>query len=223
MTKTTTTPLGRAEQKELTRQRLIETTIDLIATEGFSNTTLSKVANSSGYSQGLVNFHFKSKDQLLLDALNQMNEQFIDIWKTAIKKGGTTQDKIIQLVHALFDTRITNSKEAAVWAGFWGEARARRAYTALLTEKDDDLVQQVSDLLTALKTEGNYQTNIPLVATALSTLIHGYDLVLLLSPQDYKQDDAIQSCFDYLSAYFPNHFQQGIKPEKSTNKLSPLN
>lgn len=214
MTKTTTTPLGRAEQKELTRQCLIETTIDLIATEGFSNTTLSKVAKSSGCSQGLVIFHFKSKDQLLLDALNQINNQFIDTWKTAIKKGDTTQEKIVQLVRALFDTRITNSKTVAVWAGFWGEVRARSVYTELLTEKGDDLVQQITVLLTALKTEGNYQANISLVAAALSTLIHGYDLILLLTPHDYKKDDAIQSCFDYLSAYFPKHFQLGIKPKK---------
>ena len=59
--------IRRLEQKRATRQRLIETTIDIIADEGLSKTTLPKVAKKAGLSRGICNFHFKTKEKLLLD------------------------------------------------------------------------------------------------------------------------------------------------------------
>ena len=49
------------------RNDLIRATIDTIYADGISNVTLSKVASRSDLSPGIVNFYFKSKNNLLLE------------------------------------------------------------------------------------------------------------------------------------------------------------
>jgi len=206
----------RAEQKEQTRQKLIETTLNLIATEGVSNTTLAKVAKESGISRGIVNFHFNSKEQLMLEALLSVHEKSAKCWQQAYDKGTDNHRKLINLVHALLDNSITNYYESAVWVGFWCEARNRSTYDEVFKEKDQELDKKILQIIKALIREGNYKgISASLVASGLMSLIQGYDLDLLLVPESYNQKQAKQSCFDYLSAYFPKHFQQGKTPSPS--------
>ena len=63
---------GRSASKELRRQQLIKSTIDSIAKRGFADTTLANVADGAGLSRGIVNFHFKSKDKLLIETLKHV-------------------------------------------------------------------------------------------------------------------------------------------------------
>ena len=51
---------------------LIDATIRAIGRYGYASTTLTHVAGEAGLSPGIVNFYFKSKDQLLLATLEQI-------------------------------------------------------------------------------------------------------------------------------------------------------
>ena len=54
------------------RRQLIVATVSVIYRDGLSRLTLAKVAATAGLSAGIVNFYFKSKEQLLLDTLNAL-------------------------------------------------------------------------------------------------------------------------------------------------------
>ena len=69
-------PLSRAATKLLRRQQLIDSTIESIAKRGFAETTLANVADGAGLSRGIVNFHFKSKDALLVETLQYLTEDY---------------------------------------------------------------------------------------------------------------------------------------------------
>lgn len=61
---------GRKASKETRRQQLIEATIDSLAKRGYAETTLADVADGAGLSRGIVNFHFESKENLLIATLS---------------------------------------------------------------------------------------------------------------------------------------------------------
>jgi TetR/AcrR family transcriptional repressor of bet genes len=63
---------SRKASKEMRRQQLIEATIDTLATKGYAATTLADVAKAAGLSGGIVNFHFETKDKLLVETLRQL-------------------------------------------------------------------------------------------------------------------------------------------------------
>ncbi|RLA33746.1 MAG: TetR family transcriptional regulator, partial [Gammaproteobacteria bacterium] len=55
----------RALSKERRQQQLLDATITCISNKGLGGMTLADVASEAGLSQGIVNLHFKSKDNLL--------------------------------------------------------------------------------------------------------------------------------------------------------------
>src|SRR5277367_931617 len=60
---------GRRARGEATRRAMVEAAVASVSSAGLSATTVTAVAQRAGVSPGLVNFHFKSKEQLLAAAL----------------------------------------------------------------------------------------------------------------------------------------------------------
>ena len=56
------------------RKLLIDATITAIAEFGLSKLTLAKISSIAGLTAGTVNFHFESKESLLLETLNLIRE-----------------------------------------------------------------------------------------------------------------------------------------------------
>ena len=75
--------LSRAEGKQRSRQKLITATINSIAKRGFADTTLARVSAGAGLSRGIVNFHFRSKDALFLEALKFLSREYQVTWARA--------------------------------------------------------------------------------------------------------------------------------------------
>src|SRR5919109_4630275 len=72
---------GRKASKEARRQQLIEATIDSLAKRGYSETTMADVADGAGLSRGIVNFHFESKEKLLVATLQYMADEYARHWR----------------------------------------------------------------------------------------------------------------------------------------------
>jgi TetR/AcrR family transcriptional repressor of bet genes len=57
---------------------------DFEYSEGLSKITLPKVAQKAGLSWGICNFHFNTKEQLLLETSEGVNIEFEAAWKGAL-------------------------------------------------------------------------------------------------------------------------------------------
>ena len=79
---------SRKASKETRRSQLIEATIDSLAKRGYSDTTLANVADGAGLSRGIVNFHFESKEKLLVATLQHMSDEYSGHWNAALEKAG---------------------------------------------------------------------------------------------------------------------------------------
>ena len=58
------------------RRLLMDATISAISEHGLSKLTLAKIANIAGLSAGSVNFHFASKEALLMETLTELAREF---------------------------------------------------------------------------------------------------------------------------------------------------
>ena len=70
------------------RRLLIDATITAISEHGLSNVTLAKIAKIAGLTAGSVNFHFDSKESLLLDTLTALVEEFGKSIEDALNTAG---------------------------------------------------------------------------------------------------------------------------------------
>ncbi len=74
-------PTKRGRQAAETRRRLIEAAASLFARTGYTASTVAAIGEEAGVSRGLVNFHFKAKENLLHAVIEQLvaeleNEMF---------------------------------------------------------------------------------------------------------------------------------------------------
>jgi AcrR family transcriptional regulator len=198
---------GRKASKETRRLQLIEATIDSLARRGYSETTLADVADGAGLSRGIVNFHFESKDKLLVATLQHMAEEYAGHWRGALDRAGSDPARrLAALVAADFDRNVCNRRKLAAWCAFWGEARSRPTYQALCGARDEAYQDTVVELCAALIEEGGYPLDARATALALDAMLEGLWLRLMMRGEDMTREKGHAAARAMLAALFPKHF-----------------
>jgi len=199
---------GRTASKEARRQQLIEATIKCISKRGIGSTTLGDVAKEAGLSQGIVNLHFKSKDNLFNETLRFLAEEYKSLFeKTLVKSGPNATDKLLALMEMDLRPSVCDPKKLAVWFGFWGEVKAMPTYRKMCNEYDKGYDRAIENLCKEIIVEGSYKNvSAGNVAEVLSSLTNGLWLSCLISPKTWDRHAALDSVKSYLASVFPKHF-----------------
>jgi AcrR family transcriptional regulator len=90
------------------RKLLIDATITAIAEFGLSKLTLAKISSIAGLTAGTVNFHFDSKESLLLETLNFVSEEFDHGIAKALKNAGHEPAKRLAAIMPLWTLPLRN-------------------------------------------------------------------------------------------------------------------
>ena len=199
---------SRSASKELRRQQLIKSTIDSIAKRGFADTTLADVADGAGLSRGIVNFHFKSKEILLIETLKQVAEEYRTAWDRALANAGPgTAEALQALMLADFEPGVCNRRKIAVWYAFYAEAKSRPTYLKLCGAMDEAHFEACRNLCAVLIEEGKYEgLDATLIAWSIEAMTDGFWLDLLIAPETFSRETAADAGLLYLTRVFPRHF-----------------
>lgn len=213
----------RKASKDVRRLQLIEATIDSLAKRGYSETTMADVADGANLSRGIVNFHFESKEKLLIATLQHMSDEYAAHWRaTLLKAGDTPADKLRALVMADFDRSICTKRKLAAWCAFWGEAKSRPTYQALCGARDKSYQSLFVDLVTQLKLDGRYSFDPAAIALALSSTLEGLWLRLMMGTEDATRESAQNCALEFLAAVFPRHFGEGVEATRGEPRVRSL-
>ncbi len=203
---TETQSTSRSEQKQLTRQKLLSATIDIIASEGLAGVTLAKVATQTGLSRGICNFHFNTKEQLILDALRMLYYEHEQSWrKTVSNLNESPSVRLKTLIETLLSPPIADHKKLAVWMAFWGVAPHRKTYLEICANIDREYEAEVEKLLLQIS-DGDETVNgmsLQAISVALTSMIDGFWVNYLISPDCLAPGDAVKACLAFLSSFFP--------------------
>jgi TetR/AcrR family transcriptional repressor of bet genes len=168
----------RTASPEERKRQLIEATITSISQNGITGTTLTTVTGIAGLSLGLVNFHFKTKDALLVATLVHLAAELRDRWLDAARCNDMKpHQKLATIVDVHFDNSVSNRRKLAVWFAFFGIA------------------------------QGGYDhVNPDGIGEALEALFDGFWLNILMYPARFSNDAAKAHIYAYLAGQFPRHF-----------------
>ncbi len=198
----------RTASREQRRQQLIDATIQCIARKGMSSTSIGDVAKEAGLSQGIINLHFNSKDNLLTETLRYLADEYKATFsKTLEKSGPGAADKLIALVETDLRPSIIDLQKIAVWFAFWGEVKSRPTYRKICDERDQYYDEIIEGLCETLIAEGKYQDiSARHVGIVLNSATNGMWLSYLVSPATFNRGEAMAALTDLLRRYFPKHF-----------------
>lgn len=203
-----TPSLGRNVTRRVRRRQLIDATIECLAKRGFADTTMAHVAEAAGLSQGIINFHFRSKEALLLETLASMDEEYRANWELAVARAEPAPEKRLEaLLRSEFEPAICNRKKIAVWHAFYGEAKARPTYQKICGARDEDRRQAMQKILEELiaKCDGT-RSHSAAITDALTALTDGIWLDLHLSTKRIDREAAWRPVEVLLARLFPHYF-----------------
>lgn len=201
--------------KEVRRKQLIDATIRAIGRFGYANATLTQVASEAGLSPGIVNFYFKSKEQLLVATLEQIAEEYSTLWQAAINRGKVSPAAGLDaMIDADFHPSVCNFEKVSIWYTFWAEARNNPAYHEVVSRLEGDYLQQTETLCNRIIAEGGYQEiEGREIAVGLNAMIDGLWFDCLIDPKAFDRAEAKRVCRTYLASVFPAHFAGGRAAE----------
>jgi len=198
----------RAQARAFRRQQLIDATINCIARKGLGNTTLADVAREAGLSQGIVNLHFDSKNNLLNETLRFLAEEYDALFMKTLSEH---EDDPARCLKALLELDLTpavcDRKKLSVWFAFWGEVKAVPTYRQICTARDRKCDEIRVHLVEQIIRQGNYLAlDAKVIADALSALTDGQWLSCQVNPKDFDRGAARDGIIVLLKSVFPNHY-----------------
>jgi len=202
-------PKPRKAARDVRRRQLMEATIDVLATRGYSSLTISDVSRAAGLSLGIVNFHFDSKAVLLADTLKYLAVQYRDNWTAAVNAAGDDlAARLYAMTSADFDEEFCTLRTLQAWVSFWAEAQSRPAYDEVYGEEEAEYLKTLEDLCTALSSHNDY--NRPqsgkLDARVINALTDGLWVALAHVPPGISRPEALSALHNCLAAFYPAHF-----------------
>ena len=204
------TPIREARQKQL-----IEATITALGRYGYAKLTLNHVASLAGLSPGIVNFHFRSKEQLLAATLEYLVEEYEAFWTHALAAAGDSAvAKLEAMIEADFHLEVNSLEKVTVWYAFWAEAQANPGYRERIARQEARYFEDIRALFQRLIEEGGYRgISADAVSYGITAMMDGFWFDQMIDPASFDREDAKRICRTFLSGLFPRHFSGPVQTE----------
>ncbi len=202
-------PGRRTASREARRRQLVDATMKCIARKGLGQTSIGDVAREAGLSQGIVNLHFESKDNLLTETLRTLANEYREQFDKTLDKAGPRPADALQALMAMdLKPKLIDRRKLAIWFAFWGEVKSRPTYRKICDEHDRYYDSVVEGLCAEIIEDGGYTNITPAAAAeALTCMSNGLWLSCLISPKDFDRDVAWSAIMSYLANVFPKHYE----------------
>jgi len=199
-------PGKRIESKARNRQALIDATFAVVAEFGVTGVSFTRVLEKADLSRGMINLHFASKDQLLLEAAKMMADKYYTHLQSFVNSASEDpESQLIALLEADFNDAILNPREIGVWFAFRGEARYNEQFKPYSDTRDAYLLQQYDGIFEQLLTDGDDATIQPRDLTlGLLALTEGLWSDYFMHGEEFDRRQAKRVIYLYLSRMLPH-------------------
>lgn len=177
-------PSTRVQQREHTRQRLLDATVRCLVRHGHAGTTTQRIQDEAGVSRGALLHHFRSKDELFVAAVQHIaNGQL-----RAIRERLTALDTSSPLVLADAFREAMSGPHFLAGLELWMSARTDAALRRVLTSAERALGAEIRALVEDLV--GDRDDDWRLRYETLLVMLRGMALTSVLR-EDRRWDDAM--------------------------------
>lgn len=177
------------------RQELIQAGIACLGKGGLSAFTIDRICREAGVSRGLINHHFKTKEELLLQVYAVMTEHLI-VSETV--SAGAAQ--LVEIVHVSFDERSFSRSNLRAWLAIWAEVANHAELNALHRRRYRDYKLRIVTALQAVAAAQGLVLDAESVARQMIALIDGLWLEHCLHSTSFSLVDAQRDCYRFLHA-----------------------
>jgi AcrR family transcriptional regulator len=164
------------------REQLLDAALNVIAERGFPETRIADVAASAGTSPALVIYYFKTRDQLLTEAIRLSEDRWYADGIARIALIPTAAGRLEELV------AMTCMPEAEgdpiswlIWLDLWAQSARHPEVAAVRQEFDEHWRRTIADLVIEGQRDGQFAAvDADDFAVTLSALLDGFAVQIAL-------------------------------------------
>ena len=180
-------------------QRILDAAARLFGKEGFQGASMLAVARAAGVSKGLLHYHFRSKDHLLIEAQRATFRQIYRRFDGRFQKGDVGLDTSLEA----FDALYRSIRDMRAWAPFMVETMSLGSHDGPVREHLDIFYAEAMELLEngirdvlADRAE-NLAFPPDHIAAVVKTTLHGLvvELAYARTQEDVERIDTIYADF----------------------------
>jgi len=189
---------GIADQR---RGQMLHAALEVISERGFADTRIADIAERIGISPALVIYYFKTKDQLLTEAIRYYEDAWYAECTRRMDQLATAADRLEELVAMmLLPDRDVVADDSKLWLDFWAQA-ARNPDVASTRRKSDDRWRDViTSVVHAGQKAGEFADIDPVpFAVFLSALLDGLTIQVALDDPVVDPLSAYELCMRYIA------------------------
>lgn len=186
------------ERSRQTRERLLTSTVDMLAAKGWSATTVSAVAEAAGVSRGAAQHHFPAREDLITAVLEEMFQQMTAEAASALDGLPSGAERIEAVVDRA--VAIYTGKQFKAALQVWAAAASDEALRAVVLPLEAKLARAAHKLtVRGLDPEGTRGTEAHRLAQLTLDLARGLGLADTLSDDSARRSQVTAAWVEQLT------------------------
>lgn len=192
-------PRTHREINEYRRRTLIEGALRSLAERGVSGTTVTTIGKAAGASRGLLGHYFKTKDDVMVAALEYVFGRISDAVREAV--GSIEQsatERLLAVPKALFAAATFTELNRTAFLALWHETRFNDKVRKANRRLYRDYIVRMDEMVRTAAEEQGVEVNSRRVALGFVALSDGLWLGMSIHDDMLTADQAVAICQDHL-------------------------
>jgi AcrR family transcriptional regulator len=181
---------------------MLRAALEVISERGYPDTRIADVAERIGISPALVIYYFKTKDQLLTEAIRYSEDTWYADGQRRLSSLPSSADRLEEIVamSCLPEADPEPRSSWVLWLDFWAQA-ARNPEVASVRQKSDERWREmISSLVLAGQVAGEFAAvDAADFAICLSALLDGLAIQIALADPVVDPAAAFELCMHFVA------------------------
>lgn len=190
--------MARPSNTQQRKQEIIHALLKVMAERGYEKASIQAIAKEAGLAPGLIHYHFKTKQEILLELVNWVASSASERLETMQTEASTPWDKLTAFINARLATGETELPEVvAAWVVIAGESirqpEIKVIYQGLIQRQLERLKLLIADVWEGKSTE--CKEVVHLSAIVIAAMEGAFQLSATANdvmPQNYAADTVLE-------------------------------
>jgi AcrR family transcriptional regulator len=193
-------PAGPADNR---REQILESALAVIAERGFPETRIADVAEHAGISPALVIYYFKTRDQLLTEAIRLNEDRWYAEGTARIAEIPSAAGRLEELIamSCLPEAEGGDRVSWVIWLDLWAQSARHAEVSQVRQEFDDHWRNTITQLVKEGQSGGEFsEIDAEDFAVSLSALLDGFAIQSALADPVVDNNRAFRLSMQFAAA-----------------------
>jgi TetR/AcrR family transcriptional repressor of bet genes len=194
--------------EKIRRQDLVEAAYLTFLEQGLSGMTMARIGERAGMSHGIVNYYFKSKDELLSAVVRKANFLIMREVARRLRAAAAPRERVSAIIAGNFPPELFTREVARAWVSYYAVLGHKPEFERLQSAVDRRVTSNLNHALRQL----TWPKRAREIATGVAVLIDGIWLRHAKSNDNLDSGSAvsfIENYVDHALATRPENGQSG--------------